>query len=228
MELAGLEPATSWVRFKSAAARDPHHERVSGYSSSRNPSDTHAYPGVLGMGRPLSPKRRARPERVTGFRMLRRPAAESRSNGQSYGPRHVLHRQTVALSSSVDVNDYRREQGLSARTSRVRDGYHHSTRSLPCARSATCHNSVTPQPGSRARASRKHHAGAGDDRSDERPEHEQHAVRAAAHERGGIGRQKGVTAHRKPRPRPSQALASDCPHPPFAPPHGYRFPTRSR
>jgi hypothetical protein len=37
MELAGLEPATSWVRFKSATARDPHHERVSGHSSSRNP-----------------------------------------------------------------------------------------------------------------------------------------------------------------------------------------------
>ncbi len=30
MELAGLEPATSWVRFKSAAAPNPHHEQVSG------------------------------------------------------------------------------------------------------------------------------------------------------------------------------------------------------
>jgi hypothetical protein len=37
MELAGLEPATSWVRFKSAAGRNPHHERVSGHSSSPKP-----------------------------------------------------------------------------------------------------------------------------------------------------------------------------------------------
>jgi DNA-binding CsgD family transcriptional regulator len=119
MELAGLEPATSWVRFKSATARDPHHERVSGHSSSRNPSDTHAYPGVLGMGRSLSPKRRARPERVNGS-----------SDAEASGGRIPLLRavvwglatsstgRRVALSSSVDVNVYRREQGLSARTSR--------------------------------------------------------------------------------------------------------------
>jgi hypothetical protein len=37
MELAGLEPATSWVRFKSAAAWNPHHERVSDQSSGGEP-----------------------------------------------------------------------------------------------------------------------------------------------------------------------------------------------
>jgi hypothetical protein len=37
MELAGLEPATSWVRSKSAAAPNPHHERVSGHSSGAEP-----------------------------------------------------------------------------------------------------------------------------------------------------------------------------------------------
>jgi hypothetical protein len=37
MELAGLEPATSWVRFRSAALTNPHHERVSGQSSGSKP-----------------------------------------------------------------------------------------------------------------------------------------------------------------------------------------------
>ena len=70
------------------------------------------------MGRPLSPKRRARPERVNGS-----------SDAEASGGRIPLLRaivwglatsstgRRVALSSSVDVNDYRREQGLSARTS---------------------------------------------------------------------------------------------------------------
>jgi hypothetical protein len=37
MELAGLEPATSWVQFKRAAALDPHHKRVSGQSTGGEP-----------------------------------------------------------------------------------------------------------------------------------------------------------------------------------------------
>src|SRR5213080_4183477 len=35
MELAGLEPATSWVRFKSAPAANPLPERLSGHSRAR-------------------------------------------------------------------------------------------------------------------------------------------------------------------------------------------------
>jgi hypothetical protein len=37
MELAGLEPATSWVRFKSTATPKPLRERGSGQSSSPKP-----------------------------------------------------------------------------------------------------------------------------------------------------------------------------------------------
>jgi hypothetical protein len=37
MELAGLEPATSWVRFRSAASPNPLHKRVSGQSSGAKP-----------------------------------------------------------------------------------------------------------------------------------------------------------------------------------------------
>jgi hypothetical protein len=43
MELAGLEPATSWVRFKSAALEKPLHKRVYGQSNSAEPL---GYPGV--------------------------------------------------------------------------------------------------------------------------------------------------------------------------------------
>jgi hypothetical protein len=56
MELAGLEPATSWVRFKSAAARNPHHERVSGQSSRVDPSDTPRLPRGFGDGTRAIPK----------------------------------------------------------------------------------------------------------------------------------------------------------------------------
>jgi hypothetical protein len=37
MELAGLEPATSWVRFKSTATANALHKRVSGQSSGAGP-----------------------------------------------------------------------------------------------------------------------------------------------------------------------------------------------
>jgi hypothetical protein len=37
MELAGLEPATSWVRFKSTATANPHHKRLSGRSVGEKP-----------------------------------------------------------------------------------------------------------------------------------------------------------------------------------------------
>jgi DNA-binding CsgD family transcriptional regulator len=107
------------VRFKSATARTRITSAFLATPAAETPRIPHAYPGVLGMGRPLSPKRRARPERVNGS-----------SDAEASGGRIPLLRailrglatsstgRRVALSSSVDVNDYRREQGLSARTSR--------------------------------------------------------------------------------------------------------------
>jgi hypothetical protein len=37
MELAGLEPATSWVRFKSTATPNPLHKRVSSHLAGAEP-----------------------------------------------------------------------------------------------------------------------------------------------------------------------------------------------
>jgi hypothetical protein len=57
MELAGLEPATSWVRFRSAPSLNPLHKRVSGpVQRCRTPRIPRACPGVLGMERAPSPK----------------------------------------------------------------------------------------------------------------------------------------------------------------------------
>ena len=44
MELVGLEPTTSWVRFKSAAWRNPLYKRVSGQSSRTEPL---GYPALV-------------------------------------------------------------------------------------------------------------------------------------------------------------------------------------
>jgi hypothetical protein len=55
MELAGLEPATSWVRC--APLPNPLWERVAGqFPSAKHPPIPRAYPGVLGMARVLPPK----------------------------------------------------------------------------------------------------------------------------------------------------------------------------
>jgi hypothetical protein len=56
MELAGLEPATSWVRFRSAASPNPLQKRVSGFSPVQNPSDTPRLPWGFGDGTRSNPK----------------------------------------------------------------------------------------------------------------------------------------------------------------------------
>jgi hypothetical protein len=54
--LAGLEPATSWVRFKSAATSNQHHERVSGQSSGSKPLGYPALTRGFGDGPQSIPK----------------------------------------------------------------------------------------------------------------------------------------------------------------------------
>jgi hypothetical protein len=85
MELAGLEPATSWVRFKSTTTPNPHHERVSGQPSRAEPPGYPALPRRFWgwdarhpqNDRPL-PGGRNRAARVPRVRLVlprRRPAA---------------------------------------------------------------------------------------------------------------------------------------------------------
>ena len=56
MELAGLEPATSWVRSKSPPSANPLQERDSGRSRAPNPSDAPRLSGGFGDGTRLIPK----------------------------------------------------------------------------------------------------------------------------------------------------------------------------
>jgi hypothetical protein len=56
MELAGLEPAISWVRFRSAVLPNPLHKLFPGGRAARNPSDTQRLPGGVGDERPSIPK----------------------------------------------------------------------------------------------------------------------------------------------------------------------------
>jgi hypothetical protein len=56
MELAGLEPATSWVRFRSTTLANPLHKRVFGRSGGVQPLDTPRLPGGFGDGTRSIPK----------------------------------------------------------------------------------------------------------------------------------------------------------------------------
>jgi hypothetical protein len=119
---------------------EPASRAVSGHSSSPKPLGNPTFTrGFWGWDALYFPKRRARPERVNGS-----------SDAEASGGRIPLLRanrtglatsstgRRVGLSSSVDVNDYWREQGLSARTSRGLPGIPRSFRRPPagCVRDA--------------------------------------------------------------------------------------------
>jgi hypothetical protein len=93
MELAGLEPATSWVRSRRATSANPLHKRVSAGLAGLKPLDTPRLPGGFGDERPSIPKTIAlyRPvaKRLRTSGAVATPACHARGRGfESRRSRH--------------------------------------------------------------------------------------------------------------------------------------------